>query len=232
MTKQINVLLICMLMGLGLLSPNFVRAQGFFWGQTGYVMLGPTQLNLPVMNQFLASEDFPLMSERPFSMELGFSVYRQNWVMGANLNNFMSAQSRFQASRQALVSLNYQYLNLYVGRILYRKDVNFAFYPTLGIAGGGAVLKYQPLGSRFPENYWTAGAFANGALNFSWYPPFPEAPLQRLHLGFSIGYNHALEQIPNSWRINNLAPDKFIPVEPTGPYIKIIFGMGKVKRRY
>lgn len=215
-----------------LLFPGSLMGQGFFWGQTGYVMMGTSQLSLPGMNQFLEKQGYPLMTERPFSMELGFSVYRQNWVMGATMNNFMSAQSRFQNSNQALVSLNYQYINLHIGHILYRKDVDFAVYPTIGIAGGGAVLKYQPLGTRYPQNYWTAGAFVNGAINFSWYRLIADAPIQRVHIGVSLGYNRALDQIPNSWQINNLAPDKFIPVEPTGPYIKLIFGMGKVKRRY
>ncbi|MEM6347515.1 MAG: hypothetical protein AAF927_26750 [Bacteroidota bacterium] len=233
MRKQVKVLFFSHWVWLFMLFlPTSGIAQGFFWGHSGYVMMGPSQLSLPGMNQFLEREGYPLINERPFSMELGFSIYRQNWVMGATMNNFMSAQSRFLNTNQALLSLNYQYINLHIGHILFRKDVDFAVYPTVGFAGGGAVLKYQPLGTRFPQNYWTAGAFVNGAINFSWFRPISDAPIQRIHMGLSIGYNRSLESISNSWRIKNLAADQLIPVEPTGPYIKLIFGMGKVRRRY
>lgn len=216
-----------------ILLPSMLFGQAIFRGVSGHARFGGSMLELGQMNQFLENENYPLMSERPLSLELGMTYFYRDWLIGGDLNNFFSAQSRFRASQVALASLNYHYFNLYLGRILYRKDLEYMLYPTIGIAGGGAVLKYQPLGLQYPDSYWTGGFFLDGALHFSRMTLMADTPLYRIHWGFSIGARYGLEeQLPNTWQLKGLAADTIIPVRPTGVYVKFTFGMSKMGRRY
>jgi hypothetical protein len=189
-------------------------------------------MDLSVMNQFLETEDYPLMSEMPFSVELGMTKYYGPLILGGTLTNFMSAQSRFRASQIAIANLNFHHLNIYVGMPLWRKDLDFLLYPSIGIAGGLAQLKYQPLGRQYPLSYWTGGAFANAALTFSRFTLMPDNAKYRLHWGITAGYNYPIDQIKNSWGIQGLAADTAIPVRPEGFYVRLVFGMARLGRNY
>lgn len=206
--------------------------QGSFGGTNGYLQIGPSFLQLPEMNHFLTSENYPLMSERPVSVELGFSKFINSLIIGGNLANFMTAQSRFPTSQIAIASLNYHYLNLFAGMVVLRKKMEYALYPTVGIAGGAALFKYQPLGTRYPESYWSGGLFVNPALTFSRFTLMPDNSKYRLHWGITAGYVYPLDQLGKSWQIRGLAADSVIPVRPEGFYVRLIFGMSKLGKRY
>lgn len=201
-----------------LLSGTSLRAQ--VGGSIGRIEFGPSFLNLTPLNQTLEAESYPAVRETIFALGLGFERFNRRWVYGGSLYNYMHAEARqdFQ-----LGSMNYHYLTLSGGPVIYRQENRLLAYLTIGGGYGLSHLKVRPLGSQFHDNHFAYGALADVALNVRHFFAHTDDG-NAFEIGLKAGYLYA--PASNEWRIRSFGDvENGFSVRPTGPYLRLSLGM-------
>lgn len=194
-------------------------------GWMGRVLAGPSFLSLPELNASLDNQGYFPLSENFFSMGIGLSRMSNRWIYGGELYNIMLNQT---IQNNQLAILNYHYLMLRVGRVVWRKDNRLLIYPEIGFGGGLANLKARPANERFPDNYWTGGPLVDVGVSGSRFVSLDSEKNYFVELGFRIGYLRSFE---NVWILRGFTSTDYRgePISPEGLYIRISLGMGMLK---
>ncbi|MEO0472636.1 MAG: hypothetical protein AAF206_23675 [Bacteroidota bacterium] len=195
-------------------------------GRVGQMEIGPSFLNLAGLNQALTDADYLPINDRMVGVGLGLTQFHRGWVVGGRTVNFMVSQSRFNGF---IASLQYNYFTVYGGHVIAQKGQSFMLYPTVGIGAGLATLKATETQQPKPPSFNAAGFLFDAALTASFFWEMPDGKGKHLHFSITGGYIRALGN--QLWEIDRFAPDVELPVQPEGPYVRVGFGMGALKRK-
>lgn len=192
------------------------------WATMGRIDIGASFLNLSELNSALEEQFYIPLNENFFALGLGLDHYKRRWVFGGNLYNYMINESALNGQK---ASINYHYLQLRAGYVIYRKEHKFHLYPSFSLGAGMASLKRKPLDEFYLDSQWTGGPIVDVALRGSFWLDTPAESGYQIELGITAGYIRSFE---NVWILHDFYPDnRGIRVGPEGLYLRVSIGMGK-----
>ncbi len=230
---MLNKLILCPSFVLILLLSTFtVQAQQYAYkAWMGHIEGGAAFYEIGELNTILEQDSgYSPFPNALFTLGFGMDRVNKNWVYGASGYAFIySAPGLRQASFKVAI-LNYYYAYLKLGYVAYQTETEggpLLIYPSVGLGGGVALLRTSPYGLSVYNRFSDVGVMGDAALNLVHYPPVRNNDKFDLELGASIGYYF---DISETWKLSKFVPGRDISVGPQGFYLRLVIGMGKVRR--
>lgn len=124
-------------------------------------------------------------------------------------------------------ALLYQYATVQTGFLFHKAKptIPWRIYTTLGLGAGFSSLKSRNIQQQNPVVHRSGGPVADLAVHVQRFSLMQDD--NYLTFGISFGYLLTPQQ---NWKNTSFAPDSVFRQSPSGPYVRLSLGMGKLSQ--
>jgi hypothetical protein len=197
-----------------------------------YVIAGQNMLSLNRLNNYIEQRGFPTVTESYFAYGLGGHVIHNKLVVGVELQRFNEKKQITSKDFNTSILGKYSLLNM--GYLFYSKK-GLMMYPLFGIGLGELKLRviennihsFEDIDSyQKGSDSKTRSFLVNLGFGLDYFFKFKEKKrgANKLIMGVRLGY--IISAVRSDWSVNHIRVSDGPVVGLTGPYIRVIIGLG------
>lgn len=197
-----------------------------------YIMGGAGFLNFNTLNRYLAKEDYPALSEKYLTYGVGGHVIHDKFILGLEIHRYL--ERNVISSKEFNTSSYGRYIILNFGYLLYSKK-GLMVYPLGGMGFGqlrvrvteNNIQSFQDLNlyQKGSESK-TRSFMVNLAVGADYFFKYNHKKKGKNNLMIGIRAGVILSAIKDDWTVNHIHVADGPVAGLSGPYIKIVFGLG------
>jgi hypothetical protein len=197
-----------------------------------YFIGGQNMLSLNSLNNTIEQRGFPAVAESYFAYGLGGHVIHNKFIVGIELQRFI--EKKQLTSKEFNTSILGKYSLLNMGYLFYSKE-GLMMYPLFGIGLGELKLRviennihsFDDIDSyQKGSDSKTRSFLVNFGFGLDYFFKFKEKKRgkNKLIMGIRVGYITSAAR--SDWSVNHIRVDDGPTAGLTGPYVRVIIGLG------
>jgi len=198
-----------------------------------YIMGGLSFLNFNTLNRNLAKGDYPALTERYLTYGVGGHVIQNKFIVGLEIHRYIE-KTPVRSTKEFNTSAYGKYIVLNFGYLLYSKK-GLMVYPLGGMGFGELRLrvtenniqsfqdinKYQKGSESITRSF-----IVNLAMGADYFFKYNQKKKGKNNLMIGIRAGVILSAIKDDWSVNHIHVADGPIAGLSGPYIKVVFGLG------
>lgn len=197
-----------------------------------YLMAGENMFAIGKLNDYLGSGDFPTVPKNYFTYGLGGHVIHNKFVLGLEIQR--SFKKKQMTAKAFTTSLSAKYSILNIGYLFYWKK-GLMMYPLVGVGLGELKLRvienniqsFEDIGSyQKGSDSRTRSILVNMGFALDYFLNFNRRKKGQNNLMMGVRLGFLVSAARFDWSVNHVHVPDGPPVGLTGPYVRVVIGLG------